>query len=85
MNQNTGLIATIATAVLCGCPGLFSCFTGLIFSIVSFIPDTEIDVFGSSDPTSALMFGVSGICVGLILIAIPVAVWFFMVRGKSAA
>ena len=84
MNKNTGLIATIATAVLCGCPGLFSCFMGLMFSVISFVPDAEIDVFGSSDPTSALMFGVGEICVGLILIAIPIAVWYFMMRGKSA-
>ena len=85
MGQNTGLIATIAAVVLCGCPGLFSCFMGLMFSIISFIPGADIDIFGSSDPTAALLFGFVGICIGLILIVIPVAVWFFMMRGKSAA
>ena len=83
MNRNTGLIATIATAVLCGCPGLFACFWGLIASVVSFIPGADIDIGGSSDPTAALMAGLGSIAVGIILVAIPVAVWFFMLRGKQ--
>ncbi len=84
MNRNTGIIATVATGILCGCPGLFSCFMGLMFSVVSFIPDADIDVFGSSDPASALFVGLGGACTGLIFIAIPIAVWYFMVRGKPA-
>jgi hypothetical protein len=84
MNRNTGLIATIVTAVLCGCPGLFSCFWGLIASVVSFIPDAEIDIGGSSDPMMALLSGVVAIVMGIVLVVIPVAVWFFTVRGKSA-
>ncbi len=85
MDRNTGLIVTIVAAVLCGCPGIFSCFMGMLFSVISFIPDADIDVFGSSDPTSALMFGVGQVCVGLILIVIPVAAWYFTVRGKASA
>ena len=84
MNRNTGLIITIATAVLCGCPGLFACFWGAIASTVSFIPGADIDIGGSSDPTAALMSGLGSMCIGLILVAIPIAVWFFMVRGKSS-
>ncbi len=84
MNRNTGLIATIVTVILCGCPGLLSFCMGFIFSLVSFIPGADIDVFGSSDPTSALFFGLGQVCIGLIFVAIPIAVWYFMVRGKSA-
>jgi hypothetical protein len=84
MNRNTGLIATIVTAVLCGCPGLFSCFWGLIASVVSFIPGAEIDIGGSSDPMMALLSGVVAIVMGIVLVVIPAAVWFFTVRGKSA-
>jgi hypothetical protein len=83
MNRNTSLIATIATAILCGCPGLFSCFWGLIAAVVSFIPGAEIDIGGSSDPTAALVSGLVAIVVGIILVAIPIAVWFFTLRGKS--
>jgi hypothetical protein len=84
MDRNTALIVTIASAILCGCPGLFACFWGLIASVVSFIPGAEIDIGGSSDPTAALMAGLGSICIGLLLVVIPVAVWFFTLRGKSA-
>jgi hypothetical protein len=46
MDRNTGIIITIVTAILCGCPGLFSCFWGLIASVVSFIPGADIDIGG---------------------------------------
>ncbi len=84
MDRNTGLIATIATAVLCGCPGLFSCFWGSIASLVSFIPGADIDIGGSSDPMAALVSGLVAIVIGFVLIAIPIAVWFFTLRGKAA-
>ena len=28
MNKNTGILATLAAVVLCGCPGLFLCLFG---------------------------------------------------------
>jgi hypothetical protein len=84
MDRNTGLITTIVTGVLCGCPGLFACFWGLLAAVVSFMPGAEIDIGGSSDPTSALLAGLGAIVVGIILVAIPAAVWFFLVRGKTA-
>lgn len=83
MTRQTGLILTIASAVLCGCPGLFSCFFGLIASVVSFVPNADIDIAGSSDPMAALGMGVGAICSGIIFVVIPIALWFFTVRGKS--
>ena len=85
MNRNTGLIITIVSVILCGCPGLFSCFWGLIASVVSFIPGADIDIAGSSDPMAALVSGLVAIVIGFVLVAIPVAVWFFLVRGKTAS
>lgn len=84
MTRQTGLIITLVTAVLCGCPGLFSCLWGLIASVVSFVPDAEIDIGGSNDPMMALAVGVGAIIIGFILVVVPLAVWFFTVRGKSA-
>lgn len=84
MTRQTGLILTIVSAVLCGCPGLFSCFWGLIASVVSFMPNADIDIGGSSDPMAALAAGAGAICLGIIFVAIPVALWFFTVKGKSA-
>ena len=84
MSRQTGLILTIVSAVLCGCPGLFSCFWGAIASVVSFIPGSEIDIGGSSDPMMALAAGLGAVVMGVVLVVIPAAVWFFTVRGKSA-
>jgi hypothetical protein len=50
---------------------------------ISFAPGAEIDMGGSSDPMAALAVGLGAMCIGLILLAIPAAVWFFTMRGKS--
>jgi len=83
-NKNKGLIATIAAVVLCGCPGLFMCFFGGMYSFVGSIPGADIDINGSSDPASAITLGVSLICVSIIFIAIPIVVGFFTMRKKPA-
>jgi hypothetical protein len=85
MDRNTGIIITIVTAILCGCPGLFSCFWGLLASVISFIPGADIDIGGSSEPVAALLSGLGAVCVGVIFVAIPIAVWFFTVRNKPAS
>ncbi|MBI3360747.1 MAG: hypothetical protein HY023_06515 [Chloroflexi bacterium] len=82
MNRRTAIIATVAAAVLCGCPGLFGCLWGVIAAGVSFVPGADINIGGSSDPQTALQTGLGAACVGLILIAIPVAVGFFTLRKK---
>lgn len=83
MERQTAIIVTVVSAVMCGCPGLFSCFFGTVMAAVSFVPDAEIDVFGSSDPLAALAFGAGVIVVGAVMIAIPMALWFFTVRGND--
>jgi len=85
MNRNTALIATIASVVLCGCPGLFACFFGVIMAGVSQTPGADINVLGSNDPTTALIFGLGAICVSLILIVIPVVVGIFTFRSAAAS
>ena len=78
--RTTGIIATVVTALLCGCPGLMSVCWGAIAAVASFIPGAEIDIAGSSDPTMALVSGLGALCVGVIFVAIPVAVGFFTLR-----
>ena len=82
MNRQTGIIATVVAAVLCGCPGLLGCFGGAITAGASQVPGAQIDVFGSSDPQTALLTGIGTVCVSLVLIAIPIAVGFFTLRKK---
>jgi hypothetical protein len=84
-NRNTGIIATIATALLCGCPGLGSLCWGFTSAAVSFIPGADIDIGGSSAPSSALFAGLGGLCLGLVFIAIPVVVGVVTLRKKPAA
>jgi hypothetical protein len=74
-NKNTGLIATIASVVLCGCPGLFMCLFGAITA-------TGNGTFNDSSLPSGVGFAL--ICVALIFILIPVAVGFFTLRKKPA-
>lgn len=81
-NKNTGMIATIAAALLCGCPGLFAMCWGSIAAAVSFMPGADIDIGGSSDPTAALLSGLGTLCVGILFLAIPIAVGFFTLRKK---
>jgi len=80
--RNTGLIATIATALLCGCPGLFGLCMGSTSLIASFVPGANIDVFGSNDPAAATTMGFVFLCLSVIFIAIPIVVGVVTLRKK---
>jgi hypothetical protein len=75
-NKNTGIIATIATVVLCGCPGLFLCLFGAL---------TAAGQGTFNDASLSPSVGFALICLALILILIPAAVGFFTLRKKPAA
>ena len=74
-NKNTGMIATIAAVVLCGCPGLFMCLFGAL---------TAAGQGSFNDQSLSPGVGVALVCVALIFILIPVAVGFFTLRKKPA-
>ena len=42
-NKNTGIIATVATVLLCGCPGLFLCIFGAITATGNMPYSTEVN------------------------------------------
>lgn len=83
--KTTGIIATVVTGLLCGCPGLISLCMGAMFAVASQIPSAEIDMFGSSNPSVALTFGIGGICLGVVFVAIPIVVGVVMLRQKQEA
>ena len=86
MDKRTiGIIATIAAVLLCGCPGLLAVFMGAIFAVVSFVPNADIDIGGSSDPKAALAVGGVALCLGIIFIIIPIVVGFLTLRKKPLA
>jgi len=82
--KTTGIIATVVTVLLCGCPGLFGLCFGSISLIAGFVPGSEIDVFGSSDPQSAMFMGLGTLCGSIIFIAIPIVVGILTLRKKPA-
>ncbi len=77
MNTKTkGIVATIASVVLCGCPGLFICLFGALTASGNGTFNEE-----SLPPTVGFVL----ICLSLIFIVIPIAVGFFMLRKKPEA
>ena len=72
-NKNTGIIATVAAVLLCGCPGLFLCLFGAV---------TAAGQGTFNDASLSPAVGVGLICLALIFILIPVGVGFFTLRKK---
>ena len=83
--RTAGIIGLGAAILLCGLPGLCGLCAGPLFTVVGLIPGSEIDIFGSSDPSSAIGFGIGTICVSVLFVAIPVLVWYFTLREKPAS
>ena len=73
--RTTGLIATIATAVLCGCPGIFICLFGAL---------TAAGQGTFNDASLPPTVGFVLLCLSLIFIAIPIVVGFVTLRKKPA-
>lgn len=75
--RTTGLIATIASVLLCGCPGIFLCIFGAA-SALGGGTMTLGDTTQPLDPTYGYVF----LCLSLIFIAIPIVVGFVTLRKK---
>lgn len=76
-NKNTGVIATIAAVLLCGCPGFFLCVFGAATAFGGGTYSLGADS-GSIPPSMGFVF----LCLSLIFMLIPVGVGFFMLRKK---
>ncbi len=83
-NRNTGLIATIASAVLCGCPGLFLCIFGAATAAGVMPYNTEFNGVTSSGTLPA-SYGALMLCASLLLILIPVVIGVVTLRKKPTA
>ncbi len=82
--KTKGIIATIASVILCGCPGLFLCIFGAFTATGNMPFNTEFNGVtnsGTLPPTAGFVL----LCLSLIFILIPVAVGFFTLRNKPAA
>ena len=74
--RTTGIIATVASVLLCGCPGIFLCIFGAATAMGGGTM-TLGDTSQPMDPTFGYV-----LCLSLIFIAIPIAVGFFTLRKK---
>ncbi|HEY5729139.1 MAG TPA: hypothetical protein VIS72_03755 [Anaerolineales bacterium] len=78
--RTIGIIATIVTALLCGCASIFSCVWGFI--IVSGRP-IDVTSNGITVPqTVSPTIGYVLLCLTVLMILVPVAVGFLTLRKK---
>ncbi len=82
-NKNTGIIATIASVLLCGCPGLFLCLFGALTATGNMPYSTEVNGV-SNTGTLSPMVGFVLLFLSLIFILIPIVVGFVTLRKRPA-
>jgi hypothetical protein len=80
--RTKGILATIASIILCGCPGLFLCVFGGLVAVGAPV-NTELNGVSNSTTVPAA-YGVAMLCVAVVFILIPIAVAFFTLRRKPA-
>ncbi|MEJ2266805.1 MAG: hypothetical protein P8X95_25455 [Anaerolineales bacterium] len=80
--RTTGIVATVASALICGCPGLFMLCFGAVAAGASYVPGADIDIFGRNEPRTALFAGLGALCLGVLFVAIPVLVGIFTLRER---
>ena len=72
--KRIGLIVTIGTVLLCGCPGLCILASGALFSFGYDLENYGFDVNGNPQAVAIPM-----ICVGVIMLLIPLAAGIYTV------
>ena len=75
--KTVGIIATVATALICGCCALFACIMG--FGAIT--GNGTMDWGGSSQPMPT-SYGYVFLCLSVIFIAVPIVVGFVTLRKK---
>jgi predicted ABC-type sugar transport system permease subunit len=76
MNRKTGIILAIVTLVVCGLPGILSGLGGIFVTGFGLLADkAQLKLDTNLDQTSVVLTGIGGVCLGLILVAIPLLFW----------
>lgn len=81
-NRTIGTILTVLAVLIFGCPGLFCLCSGLVGAMVGLSGDPNYYLGIDTEPRISLIVGLSTICLSVILIAIPIIVGIFTIRGK---
>ena len=82
MSRTVGMIVTAVTVFCCACPGLFLCIFGGMIAAGRPVETTLNGV--TSSQTYPASYGIAGLCLALILIAIPIVMGFVTFRIKPA-
>ena len=78
--KQIGIIVTAVTAFLCGCPGLFLMFFGLIFSSAE-----KLEQYGWETSGDPVTVGIIFICFGVLMVFIPLAAGIFtFIQARKA-
>jgi TRAP-type C4-dicarboxylate transport system permease small subunit len=80
--KQSSMIATMVTALLCGCPGLCLCLFGGL-TIVGLVPYNPTWNGYTQSGVLPAGWGFAMLCLALILIAIPVVVGFVTLRKPA--
>ena len=72
--QKVGLIVTIVTVLLCGCPGLCAIVYGTMMATSS---SWATEVTGNPEA-----FGIPSICIGAIMLLIPIAAGIYTIMQR---
>lgn len=79
--KTVGIIATVLTALFCGCPGLFTCLFGVLtaLGLGTWTSSLGVQEYTGEIPTGS---GYVMICVGVVFVLIPILVGIFTLRRK---
>lgn len=80
-NRTAAIIITILLVFCCGCPGLTAICWGLVSAID--LASGGLDITGIVDQNGLLASIFSGVCGGIVLIAIVVVIAYFLLRKKK--
>ncbi len=85
MNKQTGLTVTIVIAVLTFlCCTLPLCLSGILIFADQGTWNTELGGATGSG-TIQPVYGVAPCCLSILVLLVPLLLWFFLVRGKEDA
>lgn len=82
-NRTIGIVATVMTALACGCASIFSCVWGIIIATGQPIDLTSSGV--TTQRTLSPTIGYVLLCLTVLMLLVPVAVGFFTLRKKPEA
>jgi len=80
-DRTAAVIITILAILFCGCPGL----AFLCFGVTDFVDYYGFNsyIYGITDKTAADVWGLAGICAGVLFIVITVVISVLVLRRKK--